>query len=202
MGAEEFHTGGEHQPSRATKSELTPEELESYLKAEATTEHAVEHGKLTIESAEKTAEQAKIEALKEAISVEQGSAEKRNKESVASPGKQRHGVVSKKALNASYSRHMKQLQKELPPAQRAFSKFIHNPVVERTSETVGNTIARPNALLSGAVLAFVLVLVVYVVSKFYGYTLSGFETIGAFIVGWVLGITYDFLKVMITGKKA
>jgi hypothetical protein len=43
---------------------------------------------------------------------------------------------------------------------------------------------------------------VYVVSKYYGYALSGFETIGAFIAGWVLGILYDFFKVMITGKKA
>ena len=60
---------------------------------------------------------------------------------------------------------------------------------------------RPNAILAGAVVAFVLVLAVYLISKFYGYTLSGFETIGAFIVGWVLGILYDFFKVMITGKK-
>lgn len=202
MGAEEFHDNHERQPRVEAKTELTPEELESYLKAEATTERAVENSKNTIESGEKAKIEAKIEALKEAISVEQGSAEKKSKETTTSPVKHRHGVVSKKERNASYARHMKQLQNELPPAKRAFSRFIHNPVVEKTSDAIGNTVARPNAILAGAVVSFVLVLAVYVISKFYGYTLSGFETIGAFIAGWVLGILYDFLKVMITGKKA
>ena len=96
---------------------------------------------------------------------------------------------------------MKQLQSELKPSQRAFSKFIHNPVVEKTSDAVGSTVARPNAILAGAVTAFILVLAVYLIAKFYGYTLSGFETIGAFIVGWILGLLYDFFKVMITGKN-
>ena len=96
---------------------------------------------------------------------------------------------------------MKQLQTELPPAQRAFSKVIHNPVVEKTSEIVGNTIARPNAILAGAMVAFFLVLAVYVVSKYYGYTLSGFETIGAFIGGWAIGMLYDYLRMMIIGRS-
>lgn len=90
----------------------------------------------------------------------------------------------------------------MPASQRAFSKFIHNPAVEKTSEAVGNTVARPNAILAGAVVAFFLVLLVYVVAKFYGYRLSGFETIGAFIIGWIIGILYDFFRVMITGKKS
>ena len=85
---------------------------------------------------------------------------------------------------------------------RAFSKVIHNPGVEKTSEALGSTVARPNAILSGAVFAFVLTLGVYLVARYYGYTLSGFESIGAFVLGWVIGIIYDFLKVMITGKKA
>ena len=97
---------------------------------------------------------------------------------------------------------MKQLHTELKPTQRAFSKIIHNPIIEKTSEIIGGTIARPNAILSGAMVAFFLVLGVYVVSKYYGYTLSGFESIGAFVVGWVIGLLYDFLKVMVTGKTS
>ncbi len=80
--------------------------------------------------------------------------------------------------------------------------MIHNPVVEKTSEVVGATVARPNAILAGALVAFFAVLAVYLTAKHFGYVLSGFETIGAFIVGWVIGILYDFFKVMITGKKA
>lgn len=200
MGAEEFH--GEAPETRSPENkELSPEQLENYRNAEASIERAVEDGK-RIENGEKTEAEARHEALKQAISVERGSAEKKGKEAASTPAKRRHGVVSKKERDASYKHHMKQLQAELTPTQRAFSKVIHSPVVEKTSEVVGNTVARPNAVLAGAIVAFVLVLAVYVVSKFYGYTLSGFETIGAFIVGWILGILYDFFKVMITGKKA
>lgn len=198
MGAEQLHGNAPETQSPETK-ELSPEQLESYLKAEASVERAAE--KSTVENGEKAEKAARAEALKEAISVERGSAEKK-KGKEASPAKRRHGVVSKKEREVSYKHHMKQLQAELSPGQRAFSKFIHNPVIEKTSDAVGSTIARPNAVLSGAVVAFVLVLAVYVISKFYGYTLSGFETIGAFIAGWILGILYDFFKVMITGKKA
>lgn len=199
MGAEQFHGDAPETQSPENK-ELSPEQLESYLKAEASVERAAEKSK--VENGEEAEKEARHEALKEAVSVERGSAEKKSKEPASSPAKRRHGVVSKKERDASYKHHMKQLQSELKPTQRAFSKFIHNPVVEKTSDVVGNTIARPNAVLSGAVVAFVLVLAVYLISKFYGYTLSGFETIGAFIVGWILGILYDFFKVMITGKKA
>ena len=96
---------------------------------------------------------------------------------------------------------MSRVQAELTPSSRAFSKIIHAKPVEKTSEVVGSTIARPNAILSGAIVAFVLVLAVYLLAKNFGYVLSGFETIGAFIVGWVLGVLYDYFRVMITGKK-
>lgn len=199
MGAEELH-GKEIAPTPENKAEMSPEQLESYLKAEASVERSAERSK--IENAEQSEAKARHEALKEAVSVERGSAEKKGKEAAQSPAKRRHGVVSKKERDTSYKRHMSQVQAELKPASRAFSKVIHNPVIEKTSEILGSTIARPNAILAGALVAFFLVLAVYLVAKHYGYVLSGFETIGAFIVGWILGILYDFFKVMITGKKA
>lgn len=198
MGAEQFHEAT-HETKGAEK-EFTPEQIEKHEQIKDQLEQGAELSR--VESGEKAEKEARHEALKEAVSVESGSAEKKRKEGSASPAKRRHGVVSKKEREASYKHHMKQLQSELTPSQRVFSKFIHNPVVEKSSEVVGSTIARPNAILTGAVVAFILVLAVYLVSKFYGYTLSGFETIGAFIVGWILGILYDFFKVMITGKKA
>ena len=84
---------------------------------------------------------------------------------------------------------------------RTFSKVIHNPVVEKTSEVVGSTVARPNAILSGSVGAFILVLGVFLIARHYGYQLSGAETIVAFAIGWVVGIVYDFLRAMITGSR-
>lgn len=110
-------------------------------------------------------------------------------------------VNSKTARKKAYSAIIKQTQADLPAPSRAFSKVIHNPVIEKVSEVTGNTIARPNAMLSGAVFAFLLTLVVYLVARFNGYPLSGTETIAAFVVGWLMGNLYDFFKTMATGKR-
>lgn len=194
MGAEQFHDSSPE--VKKTSPELTSEQLKNIERLEANQDRE----KTSVENGEKAVENAKIEALKEAISVERSSAEKKSKEP-SSPAKRRHGVVSKQEKKANYRKTMKRVQADMPPAQRAFSKFIHNPAVEKTSEALGNTVARPNAILSGAMVAFILVLAVYLIAKHFGYVLSGFETIGAFIAGWAIGILYDFFKVMITGKK-
>lgn len=108
---------------------------------------------------------------------------------------------TKKARNKAYTSIMKQTQAELPMASRAFSKAIHNPVIEKASEIAGNTIARPNAILYGSLFAFLFTLSIYLIARANGYPLSGSETIAGFIAGWVLGNLYDFFRIMITGKK-
>lgn len=151
------------------------------------------------ESTEKRAEKARAE-VEQAISKERPSTvEKERKPSTAT---KRRGAISKREKTAAYKRHMKQVQAELNPVQRAFSRFIHAQPVEKASEFVGATVARPNSILFGAIAGFVLVLAVYLIAKNLGYVLSGFETIGAFIAGWILGVLYDFLRTMITGKKS
>lgn len=185
--------GGEHKEVSSVGAERSAELLEELKNG----------SELGVENGERAAEKAKVEALENAVSVEAGGAEKsaqRPKEGPA-PAKRRGGI-SKKERDASFKKHMKQVQAEMSAPQRAFSKVIHNKAIEKTSEVVGATVARPNAILSGAIAAFVLVLVVYLLAKNLGYVLSGFETIGAFIVGWVLGVLYDYFRVMITGKKA
>jgi high-affinity Fe2+/Pb2+ permease len=79
---------------------------------------------------------------------------------------------------------------------------IHTKVIEKTSDALASTIARPNAMLAGAVTAFIFTLVIYLVAKNYGYQLSGFETIGGFIAGWIVGLLFDYFRVMITGKRS
>jgi hypothetical protein len=182
---------------RAEVSEASSERLEE-LKNKLET--GGELGAENLESAAKSAEKAKVEALKEAVSVEAGGAEKAAKAPKEGPARRRGGI-SKKEKEASFKKEMARVQAELSPPARVFSKFIHSKPVEKTSEVVGATIARPNAILSGAIVAFVLVLAVYLLAKQLGYVLSGFETIGAFIVGWVIGVLYDYFRAMITGKK-
>jgi len=169
------------------------EQLEKLSKS---AENSVE---LSPRDAEAMAERAKVEALESAISVEAGGKERKSSNEHKAP--QRLGPVGKKQKEASFKRQIKEVQAELSPTSRAFSRIIHNKAVEKISDVVGSTVARPNAILAGSVSAFILTLVVYVVAKNIGYKLSGFETIGAFIVGWVIGVIYDYLRLIVTGKK-
>lgn len=180
-GVEAPHVSAEHYERLENKNELG--------------EHLKEH-----ESAEKQESKARAEALENAVSVERGGAEKYHNPATDAP--RRRGAISKKEKNVAYKKHVAQIQAEMKPSQRAFSKVLHNPVVEKTSEALGDTVARPNAILAGSIAAFVLVLIVFLVANHFGYALSGFETIAAFVAGWILGLLYDFFKVMITGKKA
>jgi hypothetical protein len=184
---EELKSGPE---ARVEAGESSAEQLERQR-------HTVERrAELSPRDAEQTAERARVEALETAISVEAGGGETKK------TAPTRRGPIGKKQRTASYKRTMKQVQSELSPTSRTFSKIIHNKFIEKTSDVVGNTVARPNAILAGAVSAFVLTLVIYVTAKIIGYKLSGFESIAAFIVGWVIGIIYDYLRLLITGKKS
>jgi hypothetical protein len=107
--------------------------------------------------------------------------------------------VTKKEREASYNATMKHVRSELSLPARTFSKVIHQPVVEKSSEILGSSLARPNAILAGSVSALILVSLTYVVARTFGYQLSGFETIGAFVIGWAIGIIYDFAKIMFAG---
>jgi hypothetical protein len=155
-------------------------------------------GEQSPEKSGERAESARKEA-EAAFSKERGGREaKSGGEPSAAP---RRAHATKHERRSSYNDTMKQIQSEMKPSERSFSKVIHAPSVEKTSEVVGSTIARPNAILAGAVAATFLSLAVYLIAKHYGYRLSGFETIGTFAVGWALGLLYDYAHLMLRTSR-
>lgn len=169
-------------------------QLEKLAKAEATAE-------LSPKTVEDRTEKARTEAMRTAISVEaKGKNAEKSKDRTSA--QRYHGTISNNQREASYNSTLKQIQNELPSSSRIFSKFTHNKFVEKTSDIAANTIARPNAMLSGAISAFILTLISYTIAKTIGYSLSGFETIAAFVIGWIIGIVFDYLRVLVTGKKS
>jgi len=103
-------------------------------------------------------------------------------------------VATKKDIEASYKKTLENVQDQLSAPARAFSKVIHNPVVEKTSDAIGNTVARPNLIISGALGAIASV-VVYFIAKRYGYLLSGSETIILFVAGWSIGAVIEYARI-------
>jgi len=186
------------QGGQETNVEVSQSVAEQLEKLDKKSEASIELSPRDIEA---RAEKARQEALKTAVGAEvKGKIVEKTKEHASSS--RRNGSINKKQRDESYKRTMTRVQNELPVNSRVFSKFIHNKSVEKISDAVGNTVARPNAILAGAVTAFLLTLITYTVAKKIGYVLSGFETIASFIVGWIIGLAYDYIKVMVTGKKS
>jgi cobalamin biosynthesis Mg chelatase CobN len=138
--------------------------------------------------------------------VERAVMEKEKKdERAASPAERRRDAPAKNTKatrEAVFKKEMKHVQAELSAPERAFSKLIHNKTVEKASEAVGSTIARPNSILYGSLFAFILVSALYLWARQNGHELSGFETIGAFVVGWLVGLIVDYFRILISGGRS
>lgn len=136
----------------------------------------------------------------EAIFAKEAGKEKSKKEPVGnSPRAVRK--VTKHEKEISYRKTMKLVRSDMGPVSRTFSKVIHQPAIEKTSQVVGGTVARPNAILTGSIFAFVFVLATYVIAREYGYPLSGFETMGAFLLGWIIGLIFDYAKLIFRSRR-
>lgn len=96
------------------------------------------------------------------------------------------------SLEANYRHTMTTLQHRLKPASRAFSKVIHNPAVERTSEVVGSTIARPSVTVGATGGALIFSTTLYLYARYYGFTLKGSEIWIGLLVGGVIGLLLEF----------
>lgn len=142
------------------------------------------------------------EALEKASRLAEQSDTSKKKDDSESPERRiLRGAPSKKQLGQSFNNQMNNVRQELPLPQRAFSRLIHAKPIEVTAEFLEKTVARPNALLSGSIAAFLAVSTSYFVARYFGFQLSGFETIGAFILGWIIGIIYDYLTTLFSKSR-
>ena len=195
MSKEQLTTSRESSAESARELESARQEAQERIDARNSHELEKAH-----ESSEEKLNEARQEALEKAAQPEKERA-KENEANAENTNERRRGPVSKKARKEAFDKTMDEVRTEMSPASRTFSKVLHNPVVERTSEAVGSTVARPNAILSGSLAAFIFTAAIYLIAKHYGYVLSGTETIAAFILGWVVGLIYDYIRVLIFGKE-
>ena len=140
---------------------------------------------------------ARHEALEQAQSIER----KNKRPEKEARSLERKQPATKRERKASYDKTMDEVHAQLSGPSRAFSNFIHNPVVEKVSDAIGNTVARPNAILSGSLFAFLFTLAIYLIARLYGYPLSGAETIASFILGWIVGLIFDYIRLLAIGKN-
>lgn len=120
----------------------------------------------------------------------------------SSPATRRRTSLTVKQREASFTNQMSHIAEDLSPKERVFSRLIHIKPLETLSDLAASTVFRPNAMLAGSIAAFLVVTALYVTAKQLGYALSGFETIAAFGVGWALGLAYDYLRLLVRGKRS
>lgn len=104
------------------------------------------------------------------------------------------------ASKNDFSAIMSETTSDMPKYKRIFSRFIHTHGISSASNFLSGTIGRPNALLLGATCSFSLTLLIYLLSKNLGYSMSGFEPIGTFLIGWTAGILFDIVHAIFKKK--
>ena len=205
--AERFTT--KRQPEHRTEQAIEQSRAEQLTALRQSGEHRqLEHPSLqgetrqrreTLRAARHEAEQVYEQAAEQKrVTAE---AERRQHETREQQRAERQRQTSPAAQQERFDKTMAAVQSQLSPSSRAFSKVIHNPAIEKASEVTGSTVARPNALLSGAIAAFVLTLAIYLIARFNGYPLSGAESIAAFALGWLCGLAFDFVRMMMLGRR-
>ncbi|MGI9028318.1 MAG: hypothetical protein ACR2FM_05780 [Candidatus Saccharimonadales bacterium] len=91
----------------------------------------------------------------------------------------------------AYQQQIQRVQQKEKPAERAFSKFIHQPVIEEISQLAEDTIARPSGLLAGGLFSAVSSLLVLWICRHYGYEYNFIIGLGGFVAGFVIGLLVE-----------
>ncbi len=87
---------------------------------------------------------------------------------------------------------MHHARSQMSKPEQTFSKFIHTPAVEKTSEVLGKTVARPSGVAGAAIAACIGLLSVYSIAKFAGFQLSGSEMPLLLVVGFAAGLFIEW----------
>lgn len=135
-----------------------------------------------------------IEKLRESVEVSAKSkSEKLNSEldeKQSSAPTPRYTTDVKKA---AYKKELNRARKHMKAPQKTFSKVIHNQIVESISEFGSKTAARPSGLLGGGIFASIGTLILYIMSRYYGFEYNFFAFILLLISGFLIGICVELI---------
>ncbi|MDQ3065337.1 MAG: hypothetical protein M3Q36_03660 [bacterium] len=115
--------------------------------------------------------------------------------------KDRPTFINRELKQMSYSRTMNRVRQRLPIVVRPFSKFVHQPIVETVSESIGKTVARPSGILSGGIFAFIGSSVFLWISRHYGYEYNFLLLIILFAGGFLVGLLVELILQLIKKPK-
>jgi hypothetical protein len=99
----------------------------------------------------------------------------------------RQHYVNRELKEMAYTRVLNRTRKQLPAPARAFSKVIHQPVVNAVSEGLGKSVGRPSGIFGGGLIALIGTAAYYYLTKHYGYTYNYFVFVMLLVLGFLAG---------------
>lgn len=93
----------------------------------------------------------------------------------------------------AYRRSMQRIQSQLSLPEKVFSKFTHQPIIERVSDLTGNSLVRPSGVIGGGLATLMGTAYLVYITKHVGFTYNYFTFILLFLAGFVAGILIELL---------
>jgi len=108
--------------------------------------------------------------------------------------KSEHPVfINKQLKDMAYSRALTRTRKHLSAPSRLLSTIVHSKALDRPSEAIGKTIARPSSMLGGAFVALVGTSLLLWITKKQGYEYNYLAVIVFFAGGMIVGLALESL---------
>ncbi len=153
-------------------------------------EHLPNIEQLNKDALEKASETATVEKLKDDVHEQAKSSNETTIEDRPESTEQEFGSFT--ALKGeTYSRTLKRVQQRLSKPERTMSKVMHNKTVEKVSDGIGKTAARPSGILGGGIVSLLGSFVLLYMSKNYGFKYNFFVFFILLVVGFMIGVLLE-----------
>jgi hypothetical protein len=142
-----------------------------------------------------------LEAIRKQVEKQAPQAHETHHAKTEHPNNHHPVIVNRHLKDMAFSRTMVRTRKRLSAPSRTFSKIIHTPAIDKSSEFVGKTIARPSGMLTGAFLAFIGTSILLWVTRYYGYSYNYLLVILLFIGGMAIGLAGEGIFRLVRKNK-
>lgn len=116
--------------------------------------------------------------------------------------KQHPVLVSKELKQMTFTRALTRTRKQLSAPERGFSKFIHASAVDKTSEVISKSIARPSAMLGGSLVGMLGSFIFLMLVRNNGYEYNFFVLFILFAIGYAVGLFVEVVFRIIAKKRS
>lgn len=110
-------------------------------------------------------------------------------------------AFDKTTVTSSYKATMSDMQSELSPVERVWSRLLHSPAGTFIGGFFGSLLLRPRSLMMGAAVSFVTLVGTYAIAHIYEVPFNATESLVAFAFGWCIGLLYDLFFVISRGRR-